>query len=264
MPEDRAGHPRKRGPSVPGPANVASSSGNHMQSLGTITSRNNAAGMSLLAHIHPSLQLAHCALVMPSIDDAPKLPWRRTHAYFTGLKLLLPPCRRHAVPRRSTKQQGCPGKAAASAASAAPATTAAASAGATSSASKAAESAPADSSHAPLSAHCSRAGHSIQQPASHTSGACSVRPLVPVRQSRSQRPGQKDGGHKARPGRQLLPRLGRAVKVGRAAKSAPPAPQGTGSQQPHRHHQQPGAPSSNDRGPVPMHKQNGQYQVRML
>ena len=44
---DRAGHARKRGPSVPGPASVASSTGNHMQSLGTLASRNNAAGLRL-------------------------------------------------------------------------------------------------------------------------------------------------------------------------------------------------------------------------
>lgn len=62
---DRAGQARKRGPSVPGPANVAASSGNHMQSLGTVTSRSSAAGMPLLpgrdtAHPHSSNLLHLC------------------------------------------------------------------------------------------------------------------------------------------------------------------------------------------------------------
>jgi len=50
---DRTAQARKRGPSVPGPANVASSSGNHFQSLGTIASRN-TGGTSLVASCHVS------------------------------------------------------------------------------------------------------------------------------------------------------------------------------------------------------------------
>ena len=101
---DRAGHARKRGPSVPGPANVAASSGNHMQSLGTITSRNNAAGT--LFWLMSTPHFAECTSIPSLVNRAPLL-WR-TLAYLTGLTVLLPPFRRHAVPRRSTKQQGCP------------------------------------------------------------------------------------------------------------------------------------------------------------
>lgn len=68
---DRAGQARKRGPSVPGPANVAAASGNHMQSLGTVTSRSSAAGMPLL----PGLHAAHPAhFRLASIVSAHMIP----------------------------------------------------------------------------------------------------------------------------------------------------------------------------------------------